>query len=338
MPNEKILIVDDEPNNLQVLRQILKKRYQLGFAKSGEEALRRVHELAPDLILLDIMMPGMDGYAVCEALKAEPSTQAIPVIFVTALDEVKDEARGFELGAVDYINKPVRPLLVQARVKTHLMLYNQQQVCEEAVRERTAELESTRLQIIQRLGRAAEYKDNETGLHVLRMSHYARILAEHLGWQDKACQLLLNAAPMHDIGKIGIPDQILRKPGKLDDEEWVIMRRHPEIGANIIGESSSRLLDMARIIALTHHERWDGQGYPRGLSEQEIPLVGRIITVADVFDALTTQRPYKPAWTVEAALQCMTENAGQGLDPSLVTLFKDKALSEVLAIKQKWAE
>ncbi len=320
-----LLLVDDEPTNLQVLRHILQDDYRLLFAKDGAKALELAQREAPDLVLLDVMMPGMTGHEVCARLKADEATTSIPVIFVTALADVEDEARGFEVGAVDYITKPVSPPIVRARVRTHLSLV------------RLDELKQTRLQIVQRLGLAAEYKDNETGLHVIRMSHYARILARALGWSEAACEDLLNAAPMHDVGKIGIPDAVLLKPGKLDNDEWVVMREHVRIGAEIIGEHPSGLLRMARSIALTHHEKWDGSGYPNGIKGEAIPVEGRIVAIADVFDALTSERPYKKAWSVEDAIAFLREQSGRHFDPSLVELFINQ-MPAVLEVKERWAE
>lgn len=321
----KLLLVDDEPTNLQVLRQVLQDDYRLFFAKGGDKALELAARECPDLILLDVMMPGMTGYEVCSRLKQSEATAAIPVIFVTALVDVDDEARGFEVGAVDYITKPISPPIVRARVRTHLSLV------------RVDELKATRLQIVQRLGLAAEYKDNETGLHVIRMSHYSRVLALAAGFSEQAADDLLNAAPMHDVGKIGIPDAILQKNGKLDDAEWQVMRSHAQIGADIIGEHPSGLLQMARSIALTHHEKWDGTGYPNGLKGEDIPLTGRIVAIADVFDALTSVRPYKAAWSVEEALELLRRESGKHFDPQLVELFLG-CMPEVLAIKARWAE
>ncbi|HSC85450.1 MAG TPA: two-component system response regulator [Pseudomonas sp.] len=321
----KLLLVDDEPINLQVLRQVLQDDYRLFFAKDGDKALELAAREHPDLILLDVMMPGMTGYEVCTRLKQNAPTAAIPVIFITALADVEDEARGFEVGAVDYITKPISPPIVRARVRTHLSLV------------RVDELKSTRLQIVQRLGLAAEYKDNETGLHVIRMSHYSRVLALAAGFSEQAADDLLNAAPMHDVGKIGIPDAILQKNGKLDAEQWQIMRQHAQIGADIIGEHESGLLQMARSIALTHHEKWDGSGYPNGLKGEDIPLAGRIVAIADVFDALTSVRPYKPAWSVEETLALLRRESGAHFDPQLVELFLG-CMPEILAIKERWAE
>lgn len=321
----QLLVVDDEPANLQVLRHILQEDYRLLFAKDGAKALELAARERPELILLDVMMPGMTGYQVCAQLKATPATSAIPVIFVTALADVEDEAQGFVVGAVDYITKPVSPAIVKARVRTHLSLV------------RVEELRETRLQIVQRLGLAAEYKDNETGLHVIRMSHYSRVLALAAGFSEAQAEELLNAAPMHDVGKIGIPDAVLRKPGKLDGEEWEVMKQHAQIGADIIGEHPSGLLRMAREIALNHHEKWDGSGYPRGIGGAEIPVEARIIAIADVFDALTSERPYKKAWPVEEAVQLLREQSGRHFDPELVELFLGQ-LPAILEIKERWAE
>ncbi|MFZ4874985.1 HD-GYP domain-containing protein [Janthinobacterium sp. Mn2066] len=321
-----ILAVDDEAANLQLLRQILQDDYTLLFAKQGERALALAREERPALILLDVMMPGMNGHAVCNRLKAEPQTSAIPVIFVTALDQQNDELSGFEAGAVDYITKPLSPAIVRARVRNHLSLV------------RIEELKQTRLQIVQRLGLAAEYKDNETGLHVIRMSHYARLLGVAAGMDEDEADDLLHAAPMHDVGKIGIPDRILQKQGQLDDDEWHTMRTHAAIGGDIIGtHPAGGMLALAREIALTHHEKWDGSGYPRGLSGEHIPLAGRIVAIADVFDALTSARPYKRAWPMADALAYLQEQKGRHFDAELVDLFISERHA-IDAIRTRWAE
>ncbi len=337
MRKPAILVVDDTPLNLKVLEGILSESYRVRLAASGAEALETAAESPPELVLLDVSMPGIDGFEVCRRLKAAPRTRAVPVIFVTALGEVEDERRGFEAGGLDYIVKPVRAPLVLARVRTHLALADQNRELERKVEERTAELNATRLEIIRRLGRAAEYKDNETGLHVLRMSFYSRAIALAAGCCAELADTLLQAAPMHDIGKIGVPDRILLKPGKLDDEEWKLMRRHPQIGAGIIGRHASPLLEMARLVALTHHEKWDGSGYPRALRGEDIPLVGRIVAIADVFDALTTERPYKKAWPVEEALALVRRERGAHFDPALVDAFLG-VLPEILEIRRRYAE
>jgi putative two-component system response regulator len=340
--NEKkfsILIVDDMPDNIDILRGILKQEYKLKIATDGKKALKIAQgNPKPDLILLDIMMPEMDGYDVCKQLKENYHTADIPVIFVTAKGESKDESRGFDLGAVDYITKPVSPALVVRRVKTHLNLYNQQQLLSEEVKRQTRIIKHTRLQIIQRLGRAAEFKDNETGMHVMRMSHYSQVLALAYGMSETEANLILNASPMHDIGKIGIADHVLLKPGKLNEKEFSAIRTHPEMGAEIIGQhDDSVLLNLAREIAITHHEKYNGKGYPNGLKGEEIPISGRITAIADVFDALTTVRPYKKAWSVEKTLDYLQEKSGEDFDPKLVRLFLS-VMPEILALKLKYAE
>ena len=332
-----VLVVDDAETNIDILVDALDGDYEVSVAMDGESALETVESDPPDLILLDIMMPGIDGYEVCKRLKENLSMRKIPVIFLTAKSDVEDEAKGLELGAVDYITKPISIPIVKARVKTQLALYDQNRALEEKVRQRTAELNDTRLEIIRRLGRAAEYKDNETGLHVIRMSHYSRLIGLATGMTEIEADLLLNASPMHDIGKIGIPDRILLKPTKLDGEEWKMMRQHPAFGAEIIGEHDSELLEEAQVVALTHHEKWNGKGYPNGVKGEDIPLTGRIVAIADVFDALTTERPYKKAWPIEKANNLIKEESGQHFDPKLVSAFQD-ALSEILKIKDQYAE
>ena len=335
---QQILIVDDTPDNIDILGGILRSEYDIKVALNGDKALAIANnEPRPDMILLDVMMPGMDGYEVCRRLKADPSTSQIPVIFITAKSDARDEALGLSLGAVDYITKPISPPIVQARVKTHLALYDQNRELARQIKEHTEELSHTRLEIIRRLGRAAEYKDNETGLHVIRMSHYSRLIAQAYGGNPEWVELVFYAAPMHDIGKIGIPDQILLKKGKLNEEEWAIMKKHPEFGARIIGNDYSSLLKMSRIIALTHHEKWDGSGYPDGMAGEEIPLEGRIVAVADVFDALTSERPYKHAWSVEKAMQYIDNESGRHFDPLLVQLFHE-VLDDAIDIKEKYAD
>ena len=320
-----ILAVDDEASNLQLLRQILQDHYRLLFAKDGARALELAHKEKPDLILLDVMMPGMSGYEVCAALKASPETAPIPVVFVTALNDTADELEGFEAGAVDYITKPVSPPVVRARVRTHLSLV------------RMDELKASRLAIVQRLGLAAEYKDNETGLHVIRMSHFSRILGLAAGMSEQEADDLLHAAPMHDVGKIGIPDRILQKAGPLDADEWKIMQSHATIGAEIIGEHGGGMLQLAHDIALTHHEKYDGSGYPNGLAGDAIPLTGRIVAIADVFDALTSVRPYKRAWSEEEAVGYLIEQKGRHFDPALVDLFVAQ-LPTIRTVRERWAE
>ena len=321
----RILLVDDEPTNLRVLKQVLQDQYRLSFATSGPDALKLVAKEKIDLILLDIMMPGMTGLEVCSKLKSDPSSKNIPVIFVTALKDSLDETKGFEVGAVDYITKPIIPAVVSARVKTHLSLI------------KADELLATHIDLIQRLGLAAEYKDNETGMHVQRMSHYSKIIALAYGFCEEAAEDLKRAAPMHDIGKIGIADSILLKPGKLTDDEYEVMKTHAKIGGEILSNPNSHLIALAQKVALTHHEKWDGSGYPNQLAGEDIPIEGRIVAIADVFDALTSERPYKKAWPVEEALDFIQQQSGKHFDPKLPPLLEQE-LPKILAIKDKYVE
>ncbi|MBF0162834.1 MAG: two-component system response regulator [Magnetococcales bacterium] len=340
-----VLIVDDTPENLDVLKGVLSPHYRVQVATNGRLALKVVFSPhPPDLILLDVMMPEMDGYTVCRLLKEDARSRNIPVLFVTARSEVEDELQGFLLGAADYLVKPVSPPIVLARVQTHLAMHDQKKMLEDQVALRTAqlqirnlELEETRQEVIHQLGRAAEYRDNETGLHVIRMSHYTRLLALCAGLSEPEADLLMQAAPMHDLGKIGIPDQILLKPGKLTHEEFAVMKRHPEMGYHIIGKQKSAIMNLGATIALTHHEKWDGTGYPRQLAGEEIPLAGRLTAVGDVFDALTSVRPYKRAWTVEDALELIRSESGSHFDPKLATLFVGMK-EAILAVKEQYAD
>lgn len=321
----RILIVDDEPLNLKVLKQLLQDDYRLSFAKNGADALALVQKEKPGLILLDVMMPGMTGFDVCRELKNDPHTSTIPVIFVTALTEEADESEGFAAGGVDYINKPISPALVKARIKTHLSLVH------------VNELKRTHLELIQRLGHAAEYKDNETGMHVIRMSHVSGRIALEMGLNATFAEQLVHAAPMHDIGKIGVPDSVLLKPGKLDVEELKIMRTHPQIGAEILDHSSSPLIKLAHTVALYHHEKWDGSGYPFGLKGTEIPIEARIVAVADVFDALLSKRPYKEAWPLDKAVEEIKSQVNRHFDPVVVDAMI-ACLPDLIAINEKWRE
>jgi putative two-component system response regulator len=336
MTNATILVVDDNPGNISILSNILRPEYKVKMATSGTKALQIMSSPPlPDMVLLDVMMPEIDGFEVCRRLKDDPLTTHIPVIFVTAKIAIEDETLGLEIGAADYITKPVNPALVRARVKTQLALYDQTRQLAQLVKEKTQELNDTRLTIIQKLGRAAEYKDNETGMHVIRMSHYARIIAQALNANPQWCELLFNAAPMHDIGKIGIVDDILLKPGKLDDRQWLEMKKHPEYGAHILSGDDSQLLKLAREIALSHHEKYDGSGYPKGLQGDDIPLASRIVAIADVFDALTAKRPYKRQWSDEEAVAMIKDNAGNHFDPQIVDAFLAN-IDKILAVKEEF--
>ena len=332
-----VLIVDDIPQNISLLNVALMGEYTIKVATSGIEAIDICLSLPVDIILLDVMMPDMDGFETCRRLKANPITRAIPVIFVTAKEEIKDESRGFACGAVDYITKPISAPTVRARVRTHLAMYDQNRALEFLVQERTAELNETRLEILRRLGSAGEYRDNETGLHVVRVSHYSRLIAQALGLPASEEELVYNTAALHDTGKIGIPDSILLKPGKLDIEEWKIMRSHCEIGHKIIGTHHNYLLKTAATVALTHHERWNGNGYPQGLKGTEIPLFGRILAVTDSFDALTTVRPYKRAGTVAEGIDEIVRCREKEFDPQIVDAFLLK-IPEITGVHLQFAD
>jgi len=325
MSQYEILLVDDEPNNLQVLRSILGEEYDLSFATDGPKALKYAQRHPPDLVLLDIQMPEMDGYEVCRRLQEMLATIHTPVIFVTTMGEPGDEKHGFEVGAVDYLTKPLSPPVVKARVATHLALRHREHLLEDKVRARTRELEHSHRAAISMLGHAGHYNDTDTGNHIWRMAAYAEVLALDAGWDKRAAERLKLAAPMHDTGKIGIPDTILKKPGKLTPSEWDIMRTHAEMGYEILRKGESPLFRLAAEIALYHHEKWDGSGYPRGLSGENIPQSARIVAIADVFDALTTKRPYKDPWPFDEALAEIENSAGGHFDPALAARFVDLA-------------
>ncbi|MBF0135031.1 MAG: response regulator [Magnetococcus sp. DMHC-1] len=344
-PRKTILVVDDTPENLDVLKNILSPEYRLQIATNGRLALKiALSPTPPDLILLDVMMPEMDGYEVCRLLKQDERTRDIPILFVTAKSDVEDETFGFALGAADYLTKPVSLPIVLARIKTHLAFSDKRKLLSDQVELRTAqlklrsmELEETRIEVIRQLGRAAEFRDNETGLHVIRMSRFTKILALKAGLSEPESEQIMYAAMMHDIGKIGIPDQILLKPGKLTEAEFDIIKSHAEKGYRIIGEQPSKLLSMARLIAYTHHEKWNGKGYPRKLRGADIPLEGRITALADVFDALTSVRPYKKAWTVDDAMDLINKESGEHFDPNLAAMFMDLK-SDILEIMQQFQD
>ena len=332
------------PENLAVLGELLQSEYRVRAANSGARALHSAaSEPHPDLILLDVMMPEMDGYEVLARLRAMPETQDIPVIFVTAMDSTEDEARGLDLGAVDYIAKPLRPSIVRSRVRTQIELKqardrmrNQNAWLESEVEHRVRENLLIQDISLRALANLAETRDNETGNHILRTCGYVELLcrrlAEHPQHQplltEDRIRIISKAAQLHDIGKVGIPDHILLKPGPLTDEEWVVMRRHAEMG----GEALRRAFDDERHtvfgflgtavdIAQSHHEKWDGSGYPDGLAGEDIPLTARVMALADVFDALTTRRVYKPAFSFEKAVEIISEGRGRHFDLMVVDAF-----------------
>jgi putative two-component system response regulator len=334
---QTILIASGDPETTVLLEETLSRVYETQSAQSATEVLEMA--LSPcqkDLILLDNNLPGTNGREVCLELKSEPRASRIPLILLLEKDDYLMEDKALKMGAVDYITRPFGPLVVLARIRTHLALRDQTRTLERMVRERTAELHASRLQVIRRLSRAVEYRDTETGLHIVRMSHYSHLLARAAGMEVEQADLLLNAAPMHDIGKIGIPEAILSKKGELSPEEWSKMQSHTTIGARII-ENHSRLLRTARIVALTHHERWDGSGYPQGLREASIPLEGRIVAIADVFDALTSNRPYKKPWPLAKALALIEREQGKHFDPVLAQIFLE-LIPEIQEIREKYRE
>jgi len=348
-----ILVVDDEAVNIKLLERTLRTAgYTEVIAAQDPRqvlALQQAHQC--DLILLDINMPHMDGYAVMAQLKAEISGPLPPILVLTAQHMQEHRQHALDSGARDYVTKPFDSNELLSRVRNllevqlaHKYMHHHNEILEQKVEERTREIQETneqlhqsRLMIVRKLGRASEYRDEETGLHIIRMSKMSVLLGQAMGMDQHQLDLLLNAAPMHDVGKIGIPDNILLKPGKFEPEEWEIMKTHAQIGADILGEDESELLIMARDIALTHHEKWNGNGYPNQLKDKEIPLVGRVCALADVFDALTSKRPYKKAWTTDEAVALIKEESGQHFDPELVAHFF-ALLPEFIAIKEKYAE
>ena len=343
---ERILIVDDEPANLKLLDRMLGAQGYRGLVSIADprEVLPRYLEQRADLILLDINMPHLDGYQVMEQLKALNDPLLPPIVILTAQHGKDFLLRALAAGARDFITKPFDRNELLMRVRNlldaqlaHRMLHDQKSVLEDMVLQRTEQLRLTRLQVVQKLGKAAEYRDEETGSHILRMSHICALLARAIGWSDSDCELILNASPMHDIGKIGIPDAILLKPGKFEPHEWEIMKTHASIGGKLLEGDDSDLMRMAREIALAHHEKWDGSGYPEGLAGDAIPQSGRIAALADVFDALTSERPYKRAWTIEAAVDLIKENSGKHFDPSLVEVFLLE-LPGILQIREQFSE
>jgi putative two-component system response regulator len=364
----KIMIVDDEPINIKVVRKYLKDAGFQNFAATSDDldAMRLLREERPDLLLLDIVMPHIGGLEILRALRNDPRHSAVPVIILTAVEERQVKAAALELGASDFLTKPVDPTELVPRVRNvlavkayqdHLRGYAAE--LERQVQQRTTELAASRLEVIHCLGRAAEYRDNDTGLHVVRVGLYAGVIARRLGLDPATAELIEHAAPMHDVGKIGIPDAVLLKPGKLDADEFEIIRRHCEfgqkivaeapaderrtvfshtqMGAKIMGGTSSPTLRMAGRIAMTHHEKWDGSGYPLGLKGEAIPVEGRITAVADVFDALASKRPYKDALPLDRCFEILEEGRGTHFDPHVLDAFLSSK-DEVLAVYYQYTD
>ncbi len=332
----RLLLVDDNVPNLERLARVLTE-YECHLASGGPEVFAHLQtaDALPDLILLDVIMPQDSGFEICRQLKANSCFSDIPVIFMTGLTDAESETKGLSVGGVDYISKPFNPDVVRARVRTHLALTSTRNqlaranaVLEQQVAQRTAQLadalktlRDSSLEAVFCLSRAAEYRDPDSGEHVIRVSYYAAAIARHLGLSEDFVDLLTHAAPMHDIGKIGIPDHILLKHGPLNAAEWEVMKRHTIIGAKILSASQTEVMKLAQTCARTHHERWDGAGYPEGLRGRDIPLPGRILAVADMFDALVTRRPYKPALQIAVACELLRNEREGALDPSVVDAF-----------------
>lgn len=332
-----ILVVDDEQISRMKMQKVLSSHYSVIAVENGKKALELVRTTDVDLILLDIRMPGIDGYEVCKQLKQNSRTIDIPVIFLTSMGQTLDVTKGFDLGAVDFITKPVSPPILRARVATQLTLHNQKRTLEEKVQERTRELVHTREEVMTMLGVAADFRDNETGLHINRVSRYCRVIAEASGLSEDFTEMIALASPLHDVGKIGIPDQILLKPGKLTSAEFEVIKTHCVIGRDILKSSSWSVLQLAQSIAMTHHEKWSGTGYPQGLRDAEIPIEGRITAIADVFDALSTKRPYKDAWPLEKCVAQINDESGKHFDPDLVRAF-NAALPHILRTATELAD
>ncbi|MCA9790375.1 MAG: two-component system response regulator [Candidatus Eremiobacteraeota bacterium] len=348
MENNTILVIDDEEAVCNVLiRQLARAGLSNVITCSDPtKAVECFTETEPDLVILDINMPGMSGFEVLEALREQDAEQlvAVPIIVLTGEGGRDTRLHALEGGARDFLTKPCDPVELTARVKgylevrrLHSKLKQHNEELDALVRQRTREVEESKLEIIQRLMAAAEYRDDDTGNHILRMSQYCELVAIQMGLSESHCDRVLWASPMHDIGKIGIPDSILLKPGKLTNDEWELMKTHAAIGADLLSGSSSPVLQMAETIARTHHEKWNGQGYPKGLEGTAIPLEGRIVAIADVFDALVSERPYKKAWAVDDALEEIRRCSGSHFDPEVVDAFF-RALPDILAIREAFAD
>ena len=345
-----ILVVDDQAQNIELLEAYLVPQgYEIVKATNGEEALGKLSDNQIDLILLDVMMPDMDGFEVTRRVRQDNTHRLLPIILVTALRDTEDRVKGIEAGCDDFISKPVDKMELLARVRSLLkvkayndLMSNYQKELESEVTGRTEELKhalekikAASLETIYRLSMAAEYKDKETGAHIKRMSLYSAAVTRRMGLTESTIETILYAAPMHDLGKIGIPDLILMKPAKLDPREWEIMKQHTVIGAKILQGSDAEFIRLGETIALSHHEKWDGSGYPNSLKGIEIPITGRITAIADVFDALTSKRPYKEPFSVEKSLAIIREGRGSHFDPDVADAFF-AIQDEILTIKKQY--
>lgn len=338
----RIQIVDDNETNLMLFEQIalrVAEDVTVECFADPVKALEDARQLLPDLVLVDYMMPVMDGHQFLAEIRKLPGGRDVPILMITAAGERSVRQKALELGATDFLTKPVDPTEVRVRLanllalrRSHLRLHDRNRWLADEVRKATQEISAREHELVVRLSKAAEFRDPETGGHIQRMAHYSKLIAHGMGLAPDLCDLILRAAPMHDVGKLGIPDGILLKPGRLDSNEFDVMKRHPGIGHAILDGSNSQLIALGAEIALTHHEKFDGSGYPNGLRGEDIPLPGRIVAVADVFDALTSQRPYKEAWTVERARNFLVEGKGSHFDPACVDAFLT-AWDEAMIIK-----
>ena len=334
-----MLCVDDSEELLALMAKALRGDYfVLSAADAGTALERAAGSPRPDLILLDVEMPGATGLDVLRVLKSEGNTAGIPVVFLTGKDNPEYEVEALDLGAVDYLRKPVSAAVLKAHVRKRLALSSRRQELERLVRERTAQVEHTRLQLIRRLSRAMEYHESASaGNRVMRLAQYAKLIAQAAGASPAMCEAVMTAAPLHDIGKLGVPAEVLRKSGKLSAPDWERVRRHPQLGAEIIGEHDDPLLKLARQMALTHHEHWDGSGYPAGLKGADIPWGGRLMAIVDTFESMTTTQFYRAPLNVLDAATEIVDGSGQRFDPKLVEAFK-KALPHLRKVREKFAD
>ncbi len=338
----KILVVDDTPKNIQLVASILKEvGYTIGFATDGQKALDSMEKTKFDLVLLDVMMPTLDGYQTCEIMKSSPRLKEIPVIFLTAKVDSESIVKGFRLGAVDYIPKPFNKEELLMRVETHLALKDYRDTLKEKIAEGlkeiielNAEIVDTQKEVVYTMGAIGETRSKETGNHVKRVAEYSYLLAILYGLDEAEASLLKQASPMHDIGKVGIPDAILNKPGKFEPHEWEIMQTHSQLGYDMLKHSNRPILQAAATVAIDHHEKYDGSGYPNGKKGEEIDVYGRITAIADVFDALGSDRCYKKAWSDEKIFQLIRDEKGKSFDPKLVDLFFEN-LDKFLKIRDE---
>lgn len=340
MPNTAVrqpvvLVIDDSEDIRLLVQSVLGKDHRVMLAENGTEGLRIAQQKPqPDLILLDVVMPPPGGFEVCKMLKENPATVRIPVIFLSGNKDLQHEVEGLKLGAEDYLAKPIHPVLLRARVRMHLALASRQYALQALVQERTRQLEETRLEVIRRLARAMEFHETAAvGNRVSRLSEYARIISRHAGAKPQVCEMMSQAAPLHDVGKLGVPAEILRKKGSLSVPDWEYVRRHPELGAAIIGEHNDPLLKLARTLALTHHERWDGSGYPKGLKGEAIPWPGRVMAVVDAFESMTTTQFHREPLSHAEAAREIIASAGKQFDPAVVEAFR-KGLPEIRKVRQ----